>query len=488
METIQFRCGKCGQLLAVQKQFQGQQVRCPHCQSVVTAPADAPAPVPAPVPAVEKTLQAPANPYAETLQMQPVAPPEEVESIFSAPAVSEDLFGQPSVPKVELPTEVMFPSDSAASNPDATSRLPTLDLGPARSFGDTTQAYQSQDAGGYAPRDGHAAPWMPPETAGDGVEQPVDAATAALVAKSRVRTTWKDMLIIPLISYSTLATVLLLVLYFRFRDAANDYKKEADENSELKQRLAVMRPAGDNHPLKFMPDIDGEFPNLRKGDKKNVHRRMGEYKRPSVTMALPDDHILRVGQPFQLGEIEVTPLRLERGPIELQERGVKETVKPKGMSVKLYLRIKNVSKDLEFCPLDRYFSRYWVDKKERGIRWISPQPPYTYLELGGQRFYGGPHGFYDTELDQRNEYNYINEHVLGQDLDHKLKPGEQHDFYICTDPENERLSGALEANPDREVTWRVHLRRGTVDVDGLRVPCAAVIGVVFKPSDIMNEG
>jgi len=43
MQTVNFQCGNCNNLMAVSAEFLGQQVRCPHCQAVVVAPA-APAP------------------------------------------------------------------------------------------------------------------------------------------------------------------------------------------------------------------------------------------------------------------------------------------------------------------------------------------------------------------------------------------------------------------------------------------------------------
>src|SRR3954468_5525969 len=41
MQTVNFQCGHCGNLMGVSVEFLGQQVRCPHCQQVVVAPASA---------------------------------------------------------------------------------------------------------------------------------------------------------------------------------------------------------------------------------------------------------------------------------------------------------------------------------------------------------------------------------------------------------------------------------------------------------------
>src|SRR4051812_16789425 len=123
MQTVNFRCGHCGQLLAVSSQYLGMQVRCPHCQQVVVAPRDQPAAAP-PAPAAPSPPP-PAPPEQPTMDMMfpfsPAPPPEEPESIFSAPTQSEDLFGPASsAGKVELPTEMMEPAAPAP--------LPNLEL------------------------------------------------------------------------------------------------------------------------------------------------------------------------------------------------------------------------------------------------------------------------------------------------------------------------------------------------------------------------
>src|SRR6476646_5898392 len=99
METVNFQCGHCSQVLAVSKEHLGQQVRCPHCQQVVVAPLPSPPSVPPPAPGPQ---------FADTLEMPYYSAPEEYESIFSAPTESEDLFGgQPSA-RVEMPQEVVM--------------------------------------------------------------------------------------------------------------------------------------------------------------------------------------------------------------------------------------------------------------------------------------------------------------------------------------------------------------------------------------------
>ena len=91
MQTVNFQCGHCGNLMAVGVEHLGQQVRCPHCQQVVIAPASA---VTTP-PAAES---APAPDAAEN----PFAHIRDSEDIFHQPRDTDDaLFGSEG-PRLEL--------------------------------------------------------------------------------------------------------------------------------------------------------------------------------------------------------------------------------------------------------------------------------------------------------------------------------------------------------------------------------------------------
>jgi DNA-directed RNA polymerase subunit RPC12/RpoP len=55
MQTVNFPCGNCGNLMAVGTDYLGQQARCPHCQQVVLAPPPAAPPGPPTSPAFGPT-------------------------------------------------------------------------------------------------------------------------------------------------------------------------------------------------------------------------------------------------------------------------------------------------------------------------------------------------------------------------------------------------------------------------------------------------
>src|SRR5262245_3641530 len=106
MQTVNFNCPHCGNLMAVGTNLLGRNVRCPHCRLVVRAPAAAgepsmptpaaPPPTPAPPP------QPPAAPQKVPMFSMP-QPTEHHESIFGE-RHDEDVFGS-EPPKPVLPSE-----------------------------------------------------------------------------------------------------------------------------------------------------------------------------------------------------------------------------------------------------------------------------------------------------------------------------------------------------------------------------------------------
>src|SRR5438046_1490883 len=91
MQTVNFKCGSCGNLMAVTTAHLGLQVRCPHCQSIVVAPSTAPGAAPPPV-------------FTQSTFAEHTG--DEEESIFAPPTDPDDIFGRSSaVARVEMPGE-----------------------------------------------------------------------------------------------------------------------------------------------------------------------------------------------------------------------------------------------------------------------------------------------------------------------------------------------------------------------------------------------
>ena len=103
MQTVQLQCGSCMNMMAISAEHLGQQVQCPHCQSVVQTPPASAFGIAPPGP----------EPVAPTPQYAPNPPPnyqtptqEQPESIFAEAAPSDDLFDEsPRTPTVHMPDE-----------------------------------------------------------------------------------------------------------------------------------------------------------------------------------------------------------------------------------------------------------------------------------------------------------------------------------------------------------------------------------------------
>ena len=470
METVNFQCGHCRQLLAVSKQHLGQQVRCPHCQQVVVAPSQEPA-APPPAPAAAPASAPAPDPFGSAFSFTPPRP-EEHDSIFSAPAESDDLFGPAPSGRVEMPPDFRpapappppwqnpappppqqpIPDLQLASSPPLPgpndSTLPFVD-GPAHPAVSVPAAETIQPAAEQAP-----APF--PGMGGMEGEGGTDLASAFTPVRPRVSGGWHIALfIIPLISYSVLVSVAAGILFFRLQA-----HKTAVEGGAM--------PVD----LEMIPDVIGDHPTQQKDDKHT------EFSIPRRTGPLPARLKIGLGQTLRLGELEVTATAVKRGRVEVKEEG-KNPYTPEPKALKLYLKLKNVSSDLAFYPMDNFFTRA-TDKnghaKNDGRQML--YPPYTQLVIAGHRFYGGP-AAYDWPGGGKNR-----EYVVGTDYDTQLKPGEEMTTFVCTDPEDREIDQQLAKHKGEKLLWRVQVRRGSMMFKGHRKPVCAVFGVEFTDADI----
>jgi hypothetical protein len=439
MGQVNFQCGHCGQLMGVTEEFLGQQVRCPHCQQVVLAPAG---PAPA-APDLPPTLFAP--------------PPQELESIFTPPDVSdEDLFGGSAGPRIELPPEPVWapppapppepawvpppepppPEPATLAPPPHTdptlTYLPPTGVTAPESVPAVSDAPVTDPGALTAPvPEGPAETQPPAETAAEPELPPVVSPT---VARARRGGGWVvPVLIVPLILYSVLATVAVVYLI----------------------SLLYLQPQ--RHPFEMLPD-EGDHPGAS-----HVRQKIDFRRTPLLDM--PARLRVRLGQSLTIGAIKVTPLRAELRRIRKRTAGDAEPVESRGECLLLWLELKNVSRDVAFRPLDRYFNRHWQEKFESDM-------PFTYLEADGRRFYGGP------ELDGRQT-------VEGQDYDTVLGPGETMTTFVCTDPDAPGNPVArLLAGYRGPLLYRVRLRRGLIPFRGKEVSATAVIGVELSGDDV----
>jgi hypothetical protein len=509
MQTVNVVCKNCGRVIAVEEQLFGQQVPCPTCQQPVETPARTLAEPSAPVDELSPTL---ASPTPES---------EEHESIFHIPEHAADaLFGAADIPKIEIPPPIVEPpapsqqpseenlfsslpgtedtlftgsdvpkdqvpfGEPAAPGLEAsTTAAPVLSAEVASPPSEPAMTWTMEEPSA-PPTDGTVetaaaapapvpsevgepaggpladAPVLPSSGVGLAVGPPSDP--AAFTASStdlaslatdlapgpgesfpigvprRVRySSMRGGLLIPLMvslfSWSVAATVAVVILYFR-----------------------PPQPS-----LEYLPDVEGDFRGAK-------HEKQGplSYERLDPDTKLPDRLKIHLGQSIQLGDLKVSAQKVELSRITIQrpDLGLEPAADD---SLVLHLIVQNVSEDVVFCPTDPYFDRQWKSSQE--------SKPYTFLQVGNQRFYGGP---LPWRPGRRSEAIKT---VVGQAYK-TLRPGEQLATVACTDPVDH--VGRSLATYRGRLLYRVQVRRGLVRVGEREVSATAVVGVEFDEAEI----
>jgi hypothetical protein len=391
---------------------------------------------------------------------------EEPDSIFASPEAPADaLFGAEAAPCIEMPAE---PGDSSKS--DAHSSAERVEFSkPPEPVVDGSLVIQATSApeipfqASVGP-----APAVEPHSANLELESgvPVDSAMSSLFAPAAplagelmgpqldaafplpaaarpVRRSMRSGLFIalvlfPLISYSILATIAVVILYLRPQPP---------------------------HPLENLPDVEGQFKGAKHQKQKPV-----TYERAQHDLDLPAKLRLSLGQSLRLGDVEVTPLRVELRRLKMHSAGFAPDL-TREQSLLLHLLFRNVSRDVVFSPTDPFFDRRWKGLSVTGR-------PYTFLEFAGRRFYGGPVSWNEGGSTAARET------IEGQHYG-LLQPGEEVATFVCTDPADgvvemlSRFRGPL--------VWRVQFRRGLVPVGAREISATAVCAVQFTEGQVSRS-
>lgn len=430
MQTVNFQCGHCRNVMGVNAAYLGKQVRCPHCQQVVLAPAQAPVPAQASAP-----VPGPAQGSGSGTGSK-----EDADSIFGE-HVDEDLFGSPPKSKVELPVPpksplqlepTVFQVPGAAGLTPASNSSPFMTPQRPANYSETLP-----EAGGTAPDLGGAA----------GVSRLFRRGESNMLATS---------LMIILIPYSILVTVIALILYFN-------------------QQRQI-------HPLEMMPDL-GNPPAKRVGQNAPPVLAVRSYDRVKADTPLPPHLITLLGQPLTIGDLQVTPVAVEQKRVLFKYRtGTYKPELSEHEALVLHLQLKNVSKDVEFRATDVAFDHIWKDGTNPPAAM-----PYTYLELSTGKRYCGPFKW-NPGLNKNLPGHAAGseEYIEGQEQDNKvLGPGEEIKTAVLTDPVD-LVPNALR-NQRGKMLWRVQLRRGIVHYKDRDFSTSAVIGVLFDKEDIVKK-
>lgn len=221
------------------------------------------------------------------------------------------------------------------------------------------------------------------------------------------------------------------------------------------------------HPLELIQDM-GDFQKTTKRVSAQV------LKLPSATLPLPSRLVTTLNQPITVGDLRVTPLKVEKKPVtafsQRQGGGEPERITLRRDSLVLHLKLKNVSDGVEFIPTDPYFDRRPRDSADK---------PFTALEIGGKFHHGGLIKYSAETGRVRREW------VEGQELDdQQLPPGKERATVVCTYPQDAVIEELKKAG---RATWRVHVRRGLYPYRGKDVPTTAVVGVAFDARDVVTQ-
>ena len=470
MQTLTFSCPHCSNLMAVGLELLGQQVQCPTCGKVVIAPASASNPQPQP--AATKTA-GPERPPDILFEMPKE---EDTESIFGD-VQDDDVFGS-RMPKVEIaegPPLVTPPAERPASNfasfapgmPPAPATNGKAEAAPAAEAPEPAvaaaqQTQPAEPAPAAAPsqseqwmlNDPEPNPW--PSSASTEPNYASDAhiekAEIRRPTQTREQRKLSSLMLTILGPYSVIMTILAGYYFVKFRNAIES-----------------------EHPFAKIPDIRAQYdPAVRRQFTATLP------KMPSPDAELPDKLKVRLGSTIRIGDLEVTPEKIELGKLRQYTVLQNNQVNPQtlgGTALIMHLRLKNVSTNIDFCPTDPFFDRYY-DQRSRNAK------PYTLLELGGKKYYGGPIDFLAIDWKQVKR-----KYIDGQDNDDKpLPPGEERQTVICSDPTDQAANQALgNSRASEPITWRVQLRHGLTEFQGREYSVTGVIGVQFTAADIRKR-
>jgi hypothetical protein len=221
------------------------------------------------------------------------------------------------------------------------------------------------------------------------------------------------------------------------------------------------------HPFEMLPDLEGVHPGAKRSERLMYDRRPPDAPLPAKLRTT-------LGQPLRVGDLEVTPLKVEQRRVTLLSNIHQRppSLAPAD-SLVLTLHLKNTASDVVFYPTDPFFERRSRPADPGNTR------PYTYLELLAthRRYWGGP-----LEWEARRRPGAPREWLEGQDPNQALQPGEEMTTVVATSWEDD-LARALKAYHGN-LLWRVQLRCGLARHLGRSRPATAVVGVEFLESEI----
>ena len=387
-------------------------------------------------------------PHCQTIQLLPMinttgnaeAPAAPIEAV--EPVTNNVVFTyQPSVNPApqDVPQEIL-PFPSSDQSPTDSHTVEGKDSSVV-----TTDFFASENTGASQNGAAAPAPWdnAPSITGEVARKRPVGSKSMAM-----------PIIFFSLLSYSVMATAILILVLVR------------------------MKTAGPMHPLEYIPDVDGDNP----GAKRTKIRFNHDKER---TQEIVPAHLrTKIGVAIRVGELEVTPLAVEKATVAVLVSGFSKAEPCKEDSLILRLKLKNVSADQSFCPLDYYVNRKWKEKSRN-----SYPPPFTLVQFGTEKpeksFFGGPANWLPLALAGSKKSQSPRETVEDENLDKTLEPGDEMTAFLCTDGDDASAQAIF--THQGPMLWRLQVRRGLVPVGAKEIPATAVIGVEFSTTDIKQS-
>jgi hypothetical protein len=217
-----------------------------------------------------------------------------------------------------------------------------------------------------------------------------------------------------------------------------------------------------------MPDVEGDDPGVR------TPKMSLQFKKADALAPLPEHMHVKLTETLQVGDLEVTPLKVERKVVAVNVEGADDAEPCRWDSLVLHLRLKNLSTSYRFTPIDNYFDRHWDGR--------AGSAPLTVLVAGSSQFFGGP-AKWAARADRTTRREWVEGRKNGDPKG--IGPGESVETITCTDGEDQRCAATLFGRRPYQgkLLWRVHLRRGLIEHKGRELPATCVVGVEFSSKD-----
>lgn len=257
------------------------------------------------------------------------------------------------------------------------------------------------------------------------------AEAAALVDEEFAqRQKFQFMLLVAIGSYASCVTLVLLYMLIR------------GQASNLESLPDLVPPRGENGQVKKV------------------------YNPPKNSVA--PGHVLTLGQTRRFGNVNVTPLKVTRGPVKFEHLFAQPgaTREPTPPLLKLWVKFENVSRNQTFTPLDPYLLFSGKSSALSG-----PIHANSFVATVENQRKGDPISLI-YEMSKESEFR-----MVGQNLSIDLEPGEKLETFIPAEEDATELTG--------DMVWRFQFRKGYNPRSKRGV--TTLIDVRFNSQDIKSD-